>query len=684
MAWYRSGTVALTNGNTEVVGTGTQFLNNVKAGDIFIGPDGLLYEIASVNTSTGIILQIGYAGASVNGATYEIVPTTINLKQLAQRVADLIALYNEIPQDVSASQDAAAASAAAAAASRTSAATSETNAASSATSASTAAAQLAAALLTFNKLWLGPHTSDPTTDNNGEALQEGAMYENTSTTPAKIRIYHNGQWQGYSADAEAATAAAQLSAANAAASESNAASSASAATVSATAAAGSASAAAQSAQVAQNATDGKMDKSANLSDVAAVSTARRNLGAAASGKNSDITELTGLTTALSVGQGGTGLSSQGAAGQVLTSGGTGLPMLWTNPADLTALRLKNRIINSDCSRMDTPVQLRTGTEAYGPVNFRQSYTKGAFAMSQGTLTYNGVTYNTARCTCTALPPTLGTDDYYTGAITTIEGLLSYDLNNSAFVVAGVINVSVAGNYAVTVRDAASGTSVKGFTFMVTVAAAGTPQFFSKAIPATTLTIPRSSTARCVLTIGAVTGGSYRGTPDSWSTGNNFSSATQTAWATAVNNFVEITLLHVEKGASFTGFEIIPPWLNDQMCDRYSQIVNAVSMAALGRGAGVDIYRCSTALRVPMRATPLVQSNLAANNFSGPAAPNADQWTYVQSFITYVELAAPSPVQIAATPTVCYMITQHATPSNSRTADAIAIGTNLYILLTAYL
>ena len=38
-------------------------------------------------------------------------------------------------------------------------------------------------------------------------------------------------------------------------------------------------------------------------------TARSNLGAAASGANSDITSLTGLTTALSAAQGGTGLTS---------------------------------------------------------------------------------------------------------------------------------------------------------------------------------------------------------------------------------------------------------------------------------------------------------------------------------------------------------------------------------------
>lgn len=47
----------------------------------------------------------------------------------------------------------------------------------------------------------------------------------------------------------------------------------------------------------------------NLSDVANATTARTNLGAAKSGDNSDITSLSALTTALSVPQGGIGVST---------------------------------------------------------------------------------------------------------------------------------------------------------------------------------------------------------------------------------------------------------------------------------------------------------------------------------------------------------------------------------------
>jgi len=64
-------------------------------------------------------------------------------------------------------------------------------------------------------------------------------------------------------------------------------------------------------------------KASNLSDVANATTARGNLTAAKSGANSDITSLTGLTTPLSVAQGGTGLSSTPSNGQLNIGNGTG-------------------------------------------------------------------------------------------------------------------------------------------------------------------------------------------------------------------------------------------------------------------------------------------------------------------------------------------------------------------------
>jgi len=83
----------------------------------------------------------------------------------------------------------AAASAASALASKNAAATSETNAAASSVSAANSAAAAATALDNFDDRYLGPKANDPTLDNDGNALTDGALYSNTTTK--KMRIYFN-------------------------------------------------------------------------------------------------------------------------------------------------------------------------------------------------------------------------------------------------------------------------------------------------------------------------------------------------------------------------------------------------------------------------------------------------------------------------------------------------------------
>jgi hypothetical protein len=70
--------------------------------------------------------------------------------------------------------------------SATAAATSETNAAASAASA-------AAALDSFDDRYLGAKSSNPTVDNDGNALVTGALYYRT-TTPVGMKVYDGAQW----------------------------------------------------------------------------------------------------------------------------------------------------------------------------------------------------------------------------------------------------------------------------------------------------------------------------------------------------------------------------------------------------------------------------------------------------------------------------------------------------------
>ena len=85
------------------------------------------------------------------------------------------------------------------------AATSASNAASSATSASTAqtaaeAAQAAAELAAdnFDDTYLGAKTSDPTVDNDGDALTAGDLYFNSNTNV--LRVYNGSAWQDAAVD----------------------------------------------------------------------------------------------------------------------------------------------------------------------------------------------------------------------------------------------------------------------------------------------------------------------------------------------------------------------------------------------------------------------------------------------------------------------------------------------------
>ena len=86
-----------------------------------------------------------------------------------------------------------------AATSATNAATSESNAASSATAAAASqvaaansAASAAAAFDNFDDTYLGSYATDPTVDNDGDALVQGALYFNS--TDNEMRVYDGANW----------------------------------------------------------------------------------------------------------------------------------------------------------------------------------------------------------------------------------------------------------------------------------------------------------------------------------------------------------------------------------------------------------------------------------------------------------------------------------------------------------
>jgi len=87
---------------------------------------------------------------------------------------------------IAGSGTAAAASATAAATSATNAATSETNAGNSATAAASSANSAAASFDSFDDRYLGAKSSAPSVDNDGDALQVGTLYFNTTSNSMQV------------------------------------------------------------------------------------------------------------------------------------------------------------------------------------------------------------------------------------------------------------------------------------------------------------------------------------------------------------------------------------------------------------------------------------------------------------------------------------------------------------------
>ncbi|CAJ6881310.1 phage-related tail fiber protein [Burkholderia pseudomallei] len=327
MPWYSTGTVAVTNGSTAVTADGSKFIGNVKPGDIFaVVNDGHIYEIDQIVSATQLTLKRPYAGADGTGLGYDIIPSATFLKSLAAQVADLIALYNAVPQgvaDSAASAEAAAKSAAAAANSATAAASSKDAAAASATASAksaSAAALSEAHASTSEANAAASKGAAATSATNAKTAESNAANSaaaaKTSETNAKASESVTSASQAAAAaaatnaktsetNAAASQSAAATAASNAKASETNAAASKNAAATaasnaktsetnaaasansignaetnakaSADAAAKSAKDAAASAAVASGAMTNALTKANNLSDVTDKAAARSNL-----------------------------------------------------------------------------------------------------------------------------------------------------------------------------------------------------------------------------------------------------------------------------------------------------------------------------------------------------------------------------------------------------------------------
>lgn len=96
MAWPSIGTIDVTNGSTAVTGTGTNWVATLKAGWAMIMPNGLPYELASINSDTGVTLAKAYEGSTQTGQAYSVMPIQGLEANLVTALNDLLANYQGV------------------------------------------------------------------------------------------------------------------------------------------------------------------------------------------------------------------------------------------------------------------------------------------------------------------------------------------------------------------------------------------------------------------------------------------------------------------------------------------------------------------------------------------------------------------------------------------------------------
>jgi len=201
-------TVAGISANVTTVAGITSNIASVVADEADIGT--VAGSISNVNTVAGIDSDVTtVAGISANVTTVAgdsadiqaVAADAADIGTVASNIADVNTAATNITDIQNASTNAATATtkASEAATSATNAATSETNAATSATAAAASQAAAAAsassaatAYDSFDDRYLGVKSSDPTVDNDGNALVSGALY--FSSTSNTMQVYDGASW----------------------------------------------------------------------------------------------------------------------------------------------------------------------------------------------------------------------------------------------------------------------------------------------------------------------------------------------------------------------------------------------------------------------------------------------------------------------------------------------------------
>lgn len=155
------------------------------------GSNSNVYRVNTAHTSSGTTPLTSNA----DYAKFDLVVDAASAAASASAAAASASAASTSASNASTSASNAASSASSASTSASNASTSASNAASSASSASTSASNAAASYDQFDDRYLGSKASDPTLDNDGNALIDGALYFDTTNNVMKVYDLGNTTWR---------------------------------------------------------------------------------------------------------------------------------------------------------------------------------------------------------------------------------------------------------------------------------------------------------------------------------------------------------------------------------------------------------------------------------------------------------------------------------------------------------
>ena len=164
---------------------------------------GTAYVVRDIvkDTSTNNIFMINTAHTSsgsqplttnANASKYDLLVDAATATTKASEAASSATAAASSATAAASSASSASTQASNASTSASTASTQATNAASSATAAAASATAAAASADAFDDTYLGSKSSDPSVDNDGDALTSGDLYFNTSTN--RLRVYNGSAW----------------------------------------------------------------------------------------------------------------------------------------------------------------------------------------------------------------------------------------------------------------------------------------------------------------------------------------------------------------------------------------------------------------------------------------------------------------------------------------------------------